>query len=233
MFFTISLNAQTDLPIQPEETPYLLKPNQFQIENSFAYRKVSVNEKIFVIPSFLIKYGLYEKIELRLQAEQIISKTEEKKVTGFIPLIVGLKTKLWKEKGFLPEAALVAQVGFPKIASKKFESEEISTDFLIMMQGNYGPKFSVNYNLGYKWEQINDLPYFVHKTTFGYLIKLKSTVYSEIFGQFNAQNEAVTNCNFGFMYQLSDNLMLDFSGGLGLSNTAPKHFFATIVSYRF
>ena len=218
-----------DLPIQPEETPYLLKPGQFQVETALSYRKENAIDKTIVLPNSLLKIGIISIIEFRIIYEQQFLNNS---ISGTLPIMAGLKTKLWKEKKGLPEASIIIQTSIPKLASNNFKQDNFAPELQLQLQGNYSDSFSINYNVGTKWDGFNKQPFFTHKTTATYSINKNWYVYAEVFGHQHVFEPSHISYNNGLMYQINNNMILDFSGGFGLNKAAPNYFGAVIFSFR-
>lgn len=221
--------AQENMPIQPEETPYLLAKNQIQLETTIGHKKESENH-IYAFPVLLVKYGL-GPIEMRCGTEY--SNDFQNEIHGFATPIVGFKTKLWKEKNWLPESALVVQTNLPFLAHENFKTPHLAPEALMMMQGNYGKHFSINYNYGLKWNGENTMPSYTYKHTFSYLFTdVRWCFYTDWMGVFTQISEPSTMADVGVMYQLDQNMMLDLSIGKGLNAFSPHYFSALIFSIR-
>jgi hypothetical protein len=232
-FFCIKIVAQDSLSIQPEETPYLLLKGKTQLENSFGYRKENQSSKAIILPSVLAKYGLTDKFELRVTLENQIAKADNETFSGLVAPILGFKTKLWKEKGLLPEASLISQVGIPKIGAKAFQLEKWAPDFQVMMQGNYGKYISMNYNFGSRWDGFENNPFYTYKATLSVMPDAVWTLYSDIFGHIHQQEDSHQSLGFGIMYQFTNDLIVDWSNGVGLNEFAPDFSSTIILSVRF
>lgn len=224
LLFSLVCSAQYTLPIQPEETPYLLQKGRFQIENGFAFRSFDKDNSTVVVPSVLTKYGLTKKIELRLTTESQILKENKLKSFVVTPIIFGFKTKLFSEKGILPETAIIFQTTIPFSASKSIRNEVWSPEIIVMSQGNYSNFFGMNYNFGIKWDKINAHPYYTQKQTATLNFSSKFCTYHEFFSTFHNHFKGQTNINNGFMYLFTDNLVIDLSGGFGISSESPNWF---------
>ena len=230
LFFSLNGIAQ-ELPIQPEETPYLLKPWQIQLENSLALRNETKTTNTIILPNTLFKMGILEKLEFRFGLEHQLVHIETQQ-NGFNPFIVGFKTKLWKEYKALPEAALVAQTTIPKWATHEFQQDHWAPELQVLLQGNYTESFSMNYNFGTKWDGFTSNPFYTYKITAGYMLTKKWCLYAEVFGHQHVESPSHVSYNNGLMFQINENMMLDVSGGLGINKEAPRSFCALIFSFR-
>lgn len=222
--------SQVQMPIQVEETPYLLSKGTFQLENAFGFKKINISDKIILLPSTLIKYGLSNFLELRVTTEFQIDNLSNN--YSFNPLIIGFKTKILKEKSWIPEMALVSQVAIPKLASKANELDRFAPELQIMMQGNYSDLFSMNYNSGVKWNGFDENLFYTYKFTSNFTFSQKWSCYSEIFGNYSSFQKPDTNINNGIMCLVNNDMFLDLSAGFGISEQSPSWFCAMIYSVR-
>ncbi len=229
--FSFEVFSQDDMPIQVEETPYLSEKGSFQFENALTFKKVNTTDKVFLLPSTLIKYGLNKFVELRVTTEFQLDYLSNQ--YSLNPIIIGFKTKILKEKDGIPEMALVSQVAIPKFASKNNQLENFAPELQLMMQGNYSDLLSMNYNTGIKWDGFSNHPIYTYKLTTGLTYSQKWSSYSEIFGVFNNFQKPESNVNNGIMYLINNNMILDASAGFGISEQSAEWFSSLIYSFRF
>src|SRR4051812_35729853 len=93
---------ETDRPDQTE-TPSIVPKGTFQMENGFSFEKTDRNSETLLLPSSLIKYGLNDRFEFRLITEFNSEKTNDTKISGINPILVGFKVAIVEEKGIWPE----------------------------------------------------------------------------------------------------------------------------------
>lgn len=229
-WFSASCLAQ-EMVIQPEETPYLLQPGQIQIETAIGYREETKENRTFILPNSLWKIGILNTVEFRVNFEQQWLQGEEN-VIVIQPVLLGFKTKLWEEKKGLPEAAFIAQTTIPKWASASVSRLQYAPELQLLLQGNYSDTFSMNYNVGTKWDGISSRPFYTYKTTGSYMLHPSWFFYAEIFGHQHSLEPSHISYNNGIMYQINKDMMLDFSGGFGLNHYAPNLFCAMIFSFQ-
>ena len=107
LFLGFYANAQTIDPIEidrPDQTecPAIVPVGMFQMENGFNFEKVDVDSTTLLLPSSLLKVGIYNNFELRLITEFTIQETLTEKIIGLKPIYLGFKIKICEEKGWLP-----------------------------------------------------------------------------------------------------------------------------------
>jgi len=221
-----------ELPIQPEETPYLLKPKQLQVETGFTFKKINHETQVIAAPNQLFKLGLTKWLELRLLYEYNFIKSDLSQTNRFLPFQFGFKNKLWKEQKWIPEAALVTQIGVPNWAHSQFKLENWLCENQIMLQGNYSKKYSINYNFGIKWDGVEAHPFYTYKWTHSYLLSKWLTAYTDLLGHVHTKTESHASADIGLMFQFTDNMMLDITGGVGLNEATPDYFTSLIFPIR-
>ena len=225
-------SIQLDRPDQTE-CPFITPKKYIQIEKGFVKESFSKKQKFFNYPSTLWKYGVNEKLELRLITELVSEKTTGKKITGFAPITIGFKTSLFEEKGFIPKTSLIGHITTSKIGSKEFHTKYTAPSFRFTMQHTLTNKISLAYNLGAEWNGENSEQSYIYTFTTGFGLTDKIGCYTELYGYLPAKNNADHRFDCGLTYLINNDFMADISGGLGISENAPKNYISFGLSYRF
>ena len=227
-----SSSIQTDRPDQTE-CPYIVPVKFIQIENGLLFENVNNKMKAYSLPSVLWKYGVNEKFELRLITELNSIQHEADVYIGISPITLGFKTNLSKEKGILPLTSFIGHIATSKIGYKIFNTSYLAPAFRFTMQHSLSNRFSLGYNLGYEWDGESSNPNFIYTLTTGVSITNKIGGYVEFFG--NSQNKIFSENKFdgGLTYLISDDFMIDASGGFDIINYNHTNFFSLGCSYRF
>ncbi len=165
LFLSATANAQykekieTDRPDQTE-TPYILPKKYFQAEFGFNTEKYRPDYSQFVHPTSLLKYGISNRFELRLESSFVTQKLHyiPSTVTHTIlqPVEVGTKVRLFEEKGLLPKTSFIAHVGLPFLASKEFYFEPAPYSARFAFQNSITENISVGYNIGVEESSFQD-----------------------------------------------------------------------------
>jgi hypothetical protein len=222
----------TDRPDQTE-CPFIVPKGYFQAENGFFYEKTGANSQSMAYPSVLWKYGLSDNFELRLITELVSEKTFSQKKIGLIPITVGFKAKILEEKGWIPKTSFIGHLTVPKLASKEFSVNYYAPSFRFTMQHTLSDRFTLAYNLGAEWDGETPEPTFIYTLTTGFSITKKLGCYVESYGFSPQTQQPDHRLDGGFTYLISNNAMIDISGGLGLTANAPKYFASLGFSFRF
>ena len=222
---------ETDRPDQTE-TPAIVPEGMFQMENGFSFEKTDGNSQSLLLPSSLIKYGLNGRFEFRLITEFASEKTSGTKISGLNPVLVGFKVAIAEEKGIWPKVSFISHLMIPDLASSKLKATYYAPRFRFTMQHTLSDKISLGYNLGTEWDGETPDATFIYTLTTGFSLSGKAGCYVEVYG-FAPQNDTADHrFDCGFTYLLSDNFMLDASGGFGITENAPDYYTALGFSFR-
>jgi hypothetical protein len=223
---------QTDRPDQTE-CPFVTPKGFIQAENGFVYENINKNNKSLILPSILWKYGINKNLEFRLITEVNTVKTFDKKVSGLVPIIIGFKVSVSEEKGIIPATGFIGHLSIPNAASEKFKASYYAPSFRFNMQHTLSNKCTLAYNLGAEWDGETPEPTFIYTLTTGFSITEKLGAYVELYG-FAPQNNMVDHrADGGFTYLITNDVMVDISGGLGITKESSDNYFALGFSYRF
>jgi hypothetical protein len=220
---------ETDRPDQTE-TPAIVPHRMFQVETGFIFEQENKQIHNVTAPTILWKYGITEFVELRLITEFLYSANE--KISGLNPVRLGFKARLSKEKGIIPQTSIIAHVQIPNWASNDLRADRYVALFRFTMQHTLSNKIKLGYNLGAEWDGIEPEATFVYTLTTGFELAEKWGSYVELYG-FAPQNSiAWHNFDGGITYLVSNNFMLDISGGFGITAIAPDYFVGLGFSFR-
>jgi hypothetical protein len=228
----VLLPLQADRPDQTE-SPFLVPSHYLQVENGFTYEKKNINESSFAYPSILWKYGVNTHFELRLITELLSEQNVLKKTKGMTPLTIGFKTSLTEESGFLPKTSFIGHLSLKNTGVENYRTPYYAPSFRFLMQHQLTENCALAYNIGAEWDGISAEPRFLYTLTTGIPLSDKLSGYIELYGFVPQQAAAEHQADGGFTYMVNDNLMLDLSGGWGLTETAPIYFLSFGLSYRF
>lgn len=239
----ISLYAQEEIPMtKPEpistdrpdqtETPDIVPKGMFQMETGFSFEKAGKDSKNYILPTTLVKYGFNDIFEFRLIAEYSIDETGTEKISGISPIIIGFKANLCEEKGILPKTSFIAHMSIPEFASKELQTTYYAPRFRFTMQHTLSDKIRLGYNLGAEWDGETPEPEFIYTLTGGFDLSEKVGCYVEVFGFAPQKDVAYHSIDGGFTYLISDNFMIDVSGGFGITENAPDYYTAVGFSFR-
>ena len=231
--FAFTLSAQelvTDRPDQTESSSTIPK-RSLQIESGITIERQSKDDMLsFLLPTTLLRYGLTEKIELRL-GEQIMYNTLEKsskEYFGLSDLELGAKFQILKNESGNSEIAFLSHLVVPT-GSNNFSNEKVGTINKLAISHSINNRLDFGYNIGYDYfgKGIGNLTY---SAALGIGVTDKIGTYVELFGEIPEFEDFEASFDSGVTYLIKKNLQLDFSFGIGI--TERIDYLALGVSWR-
>ena len=195
----------TDRPDQTESA-VVVGEKKIQIESGILNQENSGGEKKLSIPTNLFRYGISEKIELRLNLEH-----SDKKNYGIESIEIGSKINLNKNQNSLTKIALLSHLLLPK------KEENLGIMNLISISHDQIKNLSIGYNLGYT-HFMNQSGFLKYSIAFGSGLSEKIGFFIETYGEIEKSEIPISNFDSGFTYLVKDNLQIDASFGLGINN---------------
>ncbi len=227
-------SIETDRPDQTE-TASLVPKGYFQMENGFSIEDTEPGF-IYTHPSTLWKVGVSEHFEVRVITEYInIQRDPNPKVDGLLPVQVGIKTRLLDQKGIVPKTSFLGHVSLPGIASKQFRQTFFAPSLRLLFQHSIQDRFAVGYNVGAEWDGESPRPDFIYTFSLSANVIGGLGIFGEVYGSVPQQREddADLRLDGGLTYLISNDVQVDISGGIGITDNAPEKFVAIGLSYRF
>jgi hypothetical protein len=226
----------TDRPDQTES--FVTVPKKyFQGEFGFGIENLKYRNYNIAHPSFLFKYGLSKKMELRLEGgvatEYVQLTPNPKKSIVFNPLQVGAKIALLEEKGLMPATSLLFHFGLPFTASNYDKGQNVFPSFRFSFQNSLSQHIALGYNLGAEWNGYDGKPTWIYTLAPGFEIGRKWYAYIEVFGFIRNGEHPKHNLDAGVAYYISNNIKIDFSSGVGVGKNNPlRNYSALGFSFR-
>lgn len=211
-------NAQeivTDRPDQTESSNTV--PNKsFQIEMGFGHEAYN-SESLLLLPTALLRYGLSKSIELRFveQLAGFSNNANTKKELGLSDIEFGLKIQVLKKENINTEIAFISHLAIPTGSSELTNTNYGTINKLAVSHG-LNEFLGLGYNLGYDYFGI-DNGNLTYSLALGIGLSDKLGMYVETFGEYSNFAKLTSNVDSGLTYLVKDNLQLDFSLGLGIT----------------
>ena len=150
-----------------------------------------------------------------------------------MPITLGFKAALCSENGIIPQTSFIGHVTTSVLGSKVFKASHIAPSFRFTMQHTLSDKLALAYNLGAEWNGETPVPSYLYTLTLGLSISPRLGGFAEVYGFMSEALPADHRLDAGFTYLVNNNVMLDISGGVGLTEEAPNNFVSLGLSYRF
>jgi hypothetical protein len=225
-------DIDTDRPDQTETTS-IVPVNRFQMENGFLHQQTNKNDSELLLPTSLWKFGISKNIELRLITELVCNTYSDSTVTGLNPIVVGIKVKLWEEKGILPQASLITHMLLPKVASKDLQVKHLAPEIRFLFQNTLSDDIDLGYNLGMNWDGESSDPIFAYTLSPAMNLTKQLKAYIEAFGFCPQYRHAEHWFDGGFMFLIGKDVQLDISAGYEVTSHEGYHQFYESVGFSF
>lgn len=247
--FFLSINAQQDntkqfdfITDRPDatESPNVVPKGFFQIETGASHESFKEGDfktEINVLNTTLLRYGFLENLEFRLGwdfAEEIktLNNIESNNVlSGFSPLLLGMKVAITKEKKAWPEIGFLGHLLLPFTAGRDYKPKTTGANFLFAFSHSLNAKSNFSYNLGAEWVEDSSNMGFVYSTSYGYSIAEKIGIYAEVFGNIKENTGSGHYLDTGLTFLLRPNIQLDASVGKSIDE-GQDIFLSGGVSFR-
>jgi hypothetical protein len=225
---------ECDRPDQ-NETPSLVPAGFFQLETGYYYEHVNVNEQNFIYPAALLKYGLGNMAELRVEFEnttrRLVDNGVVSYVTGISPVSIGAKVKICEERKSRPKTSVIISAGIPVLASKKLMDKYPSPEVRFTMQHSLSKRVVIGYNLGGLCRGEDFKAILLYTLTTSCTLVKGIDVYAELYGFVTYDEKQDHRLDGGFTYVPINNVMIDVSAGLNIEKT-PGWFCGLGLSFR-
>lgn len=227
---TSSLSAQENMPVEemitdrPDatESPNTVPKGTIQVETGAFYESFDENDiktEVYGYNTTLLRYGLLNNLELRLgwnfeEARTTIDgQLQDDVLSGFSPLLAGMKVEIAEEKGLMPEIGLLGHLYLPLSASADYRPETTGVDFRFSMAHTLSEKSSIAYNLGAQWMGDSPEAAYVYTLVYGYSITENFGFYAELYGDLPEDRRANHLWDAGFTYNIAPLIQLDLTVG--------------------
>ena len=230
----------TDRPDQTE-APATVPKGWFQIEIGGAVENDRIkspgDEPVtyhnITYNTTLLKYGVTDRFELRLIQELLETRIQKETIAeGLSPLAIGMKISLLEEKGIIPQTSLIAHVN-SRTGARDFKPSSAAPDFRFTFCHTLSDVFALSYNLGAEWNGEDAVSTAIYTLSLGISLPKSFGLFIELYGFLPEHQTSDHRFDAGFTYLLTNNLQLDVSGGLGISEISPDNFLSAGLSWRF
>jgi len=211
-----------------------LNKHTFQTELGLRRTREEEQDKVWRTPNALFRYGLFEKLELRMETtvenQKLVSEGVYRK--GLRPVELGLKVNIIETKNESFSASIVGQIGIPAFSSTEHRPDKAYNRVRLLFENKLSDKLNLNYNIGSDWDSEDQEQNWVYTFEPEFKIADKWETFVEAYGFFKKNKLPENIVDAGFAYYISNDVKLDLSGGLGLNENAPKYFVAAGYSFR-
>ncbi len=243
-----TVDLVTDRPDQTESA-VVVPPGAFQVELGAAYAReeqAGIRVESIEVPGTLLRYGLSERVELRLAWPGIIEQETRTpagrgRQRGAGDPELGLKASfLSAERGDGLNLALLVHTTLP-VGDETLGSPRADPSLRLLGAHELSDRVGLGWNLGYEAGSFEDdagdrhtLGRFVYTGALGLAIASRWGAFIELFGDLPASDPEPVAHSFdaGVTFLLTPRLQLDFAAGVGLTEAAEDWFAGAGLSFR-
>jgi len=226
----------TDRPDQTE-SPFLVPQWYVQVEAGVQQGATGRIREVD-LPTLLARIGITEYAELRLGgASSLRYLTGEDPLEGawIRSVFAGMKTPIYSGKQGITQIGFIGHIGL-EVYNWDFTTDAVSSltpDFRFCVQHSLTEKYALSYNVGCMWEPYTYTPAYIYTLSNAYAFSDRLGVFVEFYGQFSS-DEYLTEHLFdsGFTFLITENMQLDISGGVGLTELSQDWFLSAGYSLR-
>lgn len=226
-------------PDRPGEskTPELVKGNNLQLEAGFKKEKINGTETMYRHPHAILRYGLFNALELRMEAvsQTIKDNVSKNSLKGLTPVYFGVKAKILPEHNWVPSIGALAEVGVPSLASGDYFVDGIPFQFRVLFNNNINSNFSLQYNIGVAWNETNnqrDNKQWMYSLNPNFRINKYFQVFIEEYAFLRNGTGAEHYLDGGVQYFVNRDLVFDVAAGVGTSKFSSDYFVEGGLAYR-
>lgn len=217
------------LPDRPDvaESAFVVPVGRFQVETGINIGEARGEEEVSIITPFLFRYGFYKDFELRVGGPGLIRDEGEE---NFGDVDLGVKYHLLDEGMWIPAIGLIPQITLPA-ASNDAGSDSVDPRFFSTFDKDIPLDFTIEWNLGVGYiDEPEDSGRFFQVL---YAASLSRTlidpfiVFAEVYGVSKVEpgEGGSINTDFGLIFRLSKNVVMDLGGDFGITNAEQQSVF--------
>ena len=230
-------------PIETDRPTFSLSPNtipkgRIQIETgyTFSLEKSSPDVKTHNFPETLVRIGLTERTELRVEWPNLTYIDNGRDVNGFNDLALGFKVQALQQQGLRPRLSFVGRLSIPT-GDKNFSSDRRDPLFRTILTYALNKRVGLfgTVNIGSPTSQGTRYVQVSSSLGLSAAIRDRLTGFVEYFGLY-PRDVASGSANFlqtGVLYHLTYNLQLDVRVGGGLTRGTDDFLTGAGISWRF
>lgn len=193
-------------------------------ENGFGFER-DADQRSITLPSTIVRYGIFENVELRVGADVVSQKMEGQttKTMGVAPLTIGAKFKCYEGDGWLPSVGFLAQVQSPHLGSSELLPSHLAPSMYLVFENSITDWCYVYYNAGAEWDGETATPTTFLSLLLGFDIRDDLGAFVETYNYLHPEgNQYLTE--FGLYFMPSPRLQFDIAADLDFQNL--KDYFA-------
>ena len=226
VFAAALMYAQEELPcVVPDRPGYCwgteVTPHHKVIwDHGFGYESVSEGEHTLTLNSSVLRYGLFENLEMRVGTDFIIYNDGDAMEPTFSmsPLTIGTKLKVYDGYGILPSIGLLAELQSPHVGSKDLLPSHLAPSLYLIFENDVTDWLGIYYNVGEEWDGESATPTTFLGLSLYFSVQDNWGAFVETYNYLNPEEENQYMGEFGLFWQVSRRVQLDMEADFDLKN---------------
>lgn len=218
--------------------PGTIPPGRVQFETgyTFSFEDAHPNVKTHTFPETLIRVGLTDLVELRVEWPNLTYIDNGMNADGFRDLGLGVKVQVFQQEGFRPRLSFAGRLSIPT-GDEDFSSDRVDPELRTIVTYSLNERLDVfgNVNVGGPTSQGTRFVQVSSSLGMSARIRDRFTGFVEYFGLY-PREAAGGSGHFrqtGLIYLLTYHLQLDARVGGGLTRGTDDFFTGAGISWRF
>ena len=171
----------------------------------------------FTFSNTLLRYGLFDGVEVRLGGDAFIHHNGEKWSPAFSGLTLGTKIRCFEGRDAIPAISLMANLAIPGTGNKGFVVEHLAPSLYLPFDSPVNDWFSIGYNVGAEWDGATAVPSAFVALCLGFSVTERLGAFVESYNNF-ATYGCFYGVDFGFNYMVHKRVQLDLAANLDVRN---------------
>lgn len=189
-----------------------------QLEQGIQY-DVNGAQKQFTFSNTLLRYGLFEGVELRLGGDGLIHHNADRWQAAFTGLSVGTKIRCFEGRGALPAISVMADLAIPSTGSRGFVSEHLAPSLYLLFENPVNDWLNIGYNIGAEWDGSTPMPQAFVAICFGFTLTERFGCFIESYNNFSRYGNSYC-VDFGLNYMPNERVQLDIAANVDMGSPA-------------
>ena len=174
---------------------------------------------VFTFSNTLLRYGLFDGVELRLGGDGFAYKPEGalQYSPAFSGLSVGTKIKCFDGEGVIPAVSVLADFSIPRTATGGFGVDNLAPSLYLLFENPVNEWLSIGYNVGAEWDGAQPAPTTFAALCLGFSATERLGCFVESYNYFSKFGN-VYAVDWGLNYMVTERVQLDFAANFDLCN---------------
>lgn len=200
--------------------PSVVGHRVIQIEQGIEY-ECEGNSRIITFSNTLLRYGLFDHMELRLGCDGFLYKPEKTSFfqPAFSGLFLGTKINCFEGRRAIPVVAVLAELAIPNTASRPFSADHLAPSLYLLFENPITEWLSIGYNVGSEWNGITPRPTTFAALCLGFNITENLGCFVESYN-YLSKSGLTYAVDFGFNHMITRKIQLDMAANIDVQNPA-------------